>query len=118
MQIYQSLRTDLITQGAKAGSGFQTARSALVAELRKSGRQLPLQLKNAEQRSEARQAKAGIKKGSSSSAACMFPEGQGTFNNSSAPRQGLLRGRGARRPDAAGDGTSHTLSSSETPAPA
>ena len=37
----------------------------------------------------------------------MFPEGQGAFNSTSAPRQGLLRGRGARRPDAAGEGHSH-----------
>ena len=91
----------LASQGAKPATGFQTARSAFAAELRKTGRQLPLQLKNAQQESEARQSKSATKKGASSASA-MFPEGQGAFNSTAAPRQGLLRGKGSKRPDAQG----------------
>ena len=72
-------------------------------ELRKSGRKLPLQLKNAQQESEARQGRAGAKKSAGSSAADMFPDGQGAFNPSAASRQGLSRSRGAKRPDAQGE---------------
>ena len=88
----------MFPQGTKPAAGFQTARSAFAAELRKTGRQLPLQLKSAQQESEARQGKAAQKKGGSSAAA-MFPEGQGAFNSTTAPRQGLLKGRGSKRPD-------------------
>ena len=92
------LCTSCLLQGSKPAAGFQTARSAFAAELRKTGRQLPLQLKSAQQESEARQGKAAQKRGASSAAA-MFPEGQGAFNSTTAPRQGLLKGRGSKRPD-------------------
>ena len=91
----------LACQGHQGAGGFQTARTALAAELRKTGRQLPLQLKNAQQESEARQGKGAQKKGAGSAAA-MFPEGQGAFNSTAAPRQGLLRSKGSRQPNAQG----------------
>ena len=67
---------------------------------------MPLQLKNAQQESEARQGRACAGKSAGCSAANMFPDGQGAFNPSAAPRQGLLRGRGAKRHDAQGEASS------------
>ena len=114
-EIAQDAPCSWCEQAAKAGGGFQTARAALTAELRKSGRKLPLQLKSGQQESEARQGRAGAKKsaGAGSSAADMFPDGQGAFNPSVAPRQGLLRSRGAKRPDAQGEALTCSCNLSE-----
>lgn len=78
----------MVGQAAKPDAGFQTARTAYALELRKSGRQLPLQ-----QREAAGQRRGGTVKELDYSSGCMFPEGQGAFNRAAAPRQGMLRGR-------------------------
>ena len=74
---------------------------------------MPLQLKSAQQESEARQGRAGARKSAGSSAADMFPDGQGAFNPSAAPRQGLSRSRGAKRPDAQGEALTCSCNLSE-----
>lgn len=95
----QVARDILLLQATKPNGGFQTARTALAVELRKSGRQLPLQPRD----SGSGQRRGGVKE-SDFSSGCMFPEGQGAFNRSAAPRQGMLRGRdsSAKRPEASG----------------
>lgn len=99
---------DILHQVAKPNGGFQTARTAYALELRKSGRQLPLQPRD----SGGGQRRGGVKD-SDFSSGCMFPEGQGAFTRSAAPRQGMLRGRDslAKRPEASGS-LSVTMSSS------
>ena len=85
----------------KPNGGFQTARTAYALELRKSGRQLPLQPREG---GGGQRRGGGNVKDSDFSSGCMFPEGQGAFTRSAAPRQGMLRGRdsSAKRPEASG----------------
>ncbi len=88
----------MFEQATKPDCGFQTARTAYALELRKSGRQPPLQPREA---AGAQRRGAGGVKESDFSSGCMFPEGQGAFNRAAAPRQGMLRSRdiGVKRMD-------------------
>jgi hypothetical protein len=100
----QPLRCMQREQAGKGSGGFQTARSAYNAELRRSGRPpLPLQARgNSGPGGGSGRRKSGGGAGGGFwdpdfSSGCMFPEGQGAFSGSAAPRVGMPRGRGGRR---------------------